>query len=148
MSSVLTMTEITFYFNSPDKLATARALAHKVFEQKKKVLIFSADARTLGALDTLLWSVPPTGFLPHCRASDAMAAETPVLLTSDPDALPHHEILMNLDGERPANFSRFERLLEIVSRDDDDDRARARERFKFYRDRGYEIVRHDLAPKP
>ena len=102
----------------------------------------------LGALDTLLWSVPPTGFLPHCRASDAMAAETPVLLTSDPDALPHHEILMNLDGERPANFSRFERLLEIVSRDDADDRARARERFKFYRDRGYEIVRHDLAPKP
>ena len=70
-----------------------------------------------------------------------------MLLTSDGEALPHHEVLMNLDDERPANFSRFDRLLEIVSRDDEDDKARARVRFKFYRDRGYAITRHDLAQK-
>ncbi len=141
------MTEITFYFNAPDKLATARVLAAKACAQRKRLLIYSRDEGALGTLDAALWASPATGFLPHCRADDKLAAETPVLLTSDGEALPHHEVLMNLDDERPANFSRFDRLLEIVSRDDEDDKARARVRFKFYRDRGYAITRHDLARK-
>jgi DNA polymerase-3 subunit chi len=41
-------------------------------------------------------------------------------------------------------FSRFQRLVEIVGRDDED-REAARARFRFYRDRGYEIVNHDLS---
>jgi DNA polymerase-3 subunit chi len=35
-------------------------------------------------------------------------------------------------------------LIEIVSLDEQD-RADARERFRFYRDRGYEIRTHDLS---
>ena len=139
------MTEITFYFNAPDKLGTARVLANKAFAGGRKLLIFSSDARALGKIDTLLWTTPGTGFLPHCRASDAQAGETPVLLTGDPEAMPHHEVLLNLDHELPLHFSRFDRVIEIVSRDDDEDRAFARTRFKFYRDRGYEIRSHDLA---
>ena len=42
-------------------------------------------------------------------------------------------------------FSRFQRLIEIVSADDADDKQQARERFRYYRDRGYEIRTHDLA---
>ena len=138
------MTEITFYFNAPDKLGIARVLAGKAFASRKKLLIYTRDAQSLRTLDTLLWTTPATGFVPHCRAADKLAAATPILLTDDPEAMPHHEILMNLDDQRPGLFSRFDRLIEIVSRDDADDRARARERFKFYRDRGYEIRRHDL----
>lgn len=141
------MTEITFYFNAPDKLATARTLAAKACGLGKRTLIYSSDARTLASIDALLWTTPPAGFLPHFRASDRHAAETPVLLTDDADALPHHEILLNLDSARHAMFSRFDRVIEIVSRDDADDRAGARERFRFYRDRGYPITRHDLAAR-
>lgn len=139
------MTRIDFYFNAPDKLGVAARLAQKAYASKARLLIFSRDARTLDDLDKRMWVLPATGFLPHCRAGDAIAAETPVLLTSDPEALPHHDILLNLDAERPANFSRFERLLEVVSRDDEEDRAQARARFKFYKDRGYEIKSNDLA---
>lgn len=142
------MTEISFYFNAPDKLGTARTLAGKALAAKKRLLIYCADTATLGRLDNLLWTAPHTGFLPHCRASDRHAGETPILLTGDPEAAPHHEILMNLDRERPALFSRFDRLIEIVSRDDAEDRSLARERFRFYRDRGYEIRQHDLAARP
>lgn len=138
------MTEITFYFNAPDKLGTARVLAAKALASRRRLLIYASDHRTLGMLDNLLWTTPATGFVPHCMASDSHADRTPILLSSDPEAMPHHEILMNLDDQRPALFSRFDRLIEIVSRDDADDRLRARARFKFYRDRGYEIDRHDL----
>jgi len=139
------MTRIDFYFNAPDKLAVAARLAQKAYAAKTRLLIFSRDGQAISALDRKLWEVPATGFLPHCRAGDPQAAETPVLLTSDPEALPHHDVLLNLDDERPANFSRFERVLEIVSRDDEEDRSRARARFKFYKDRGYEIKSNDLA---
>jgi DNA polymerase-3 subunit chi len=141
------MTEISFYFNAPDKLGTARSLALKAYAAKKRLLIFSTDAAVLGMLDTLLWTTPSTGFLPHCRAGERHAEHTPIVLGHDAEATPHHEILMNLDHERPATFSRFDRLIEIVSRDDAEDRSRARERFRFYRDRGYEIRQHDLAKR-
>lgn len=138
------MTRVDFYFNAPDKLATAARLVRKACRAKKKVLVFTRDAAMLDAFDRLLWTAPAIGFVPHCRAHDALAGDTPVLLTADAAVAPHHEILLNLDHERPDNFSRFDRLLEIVSRDDADDRSHARARFKFYRDRGYEIVQNDL----
>ena len=34
-------------------------------------------------LDRLMWTWPATGFLPHCAAHDALAAETPVLIGGD-----------------------------------------------------------------
>jgi hypothetical protein len=45
-------------------------------------------------------------------------------------------VLVNLGGDLPPGFSRFDRLIEIVGTDETD-RIPARERFKFYRDRGY-----------
>ena len=60
---------------------------------------------------------------------------------------PHDEVLINLRPEWPPFFSRFQRLIEIVSLDEED-RSQARARFKFYRDRGYEIKSHDLSKSP
>ena len=143
------MTRIDFYFNAPDKLTTAVKLARKAYAKKNRLLVYTSDAAQLNAFDRLLWSTPATGFVPHCRAAHPLAAHTAVLLTGDAafdaDAMPHHEVMMNLDRERPVQFSRYERLLEIVSRDDQEDRLRARARLKFYRERGYEINTVDLA---
>lgn len=142
------MTRIDFYFNAPDKLGTAAKLARKAYAKKNRLLIYTRDAAQLDALDRLLWVLPPTGFVPHCRAGHKLAGQTAILLSSDagfdPGSMPRHDVLMNLDSERPAQFSRYERLLEIVSRDDQDDRKRARERLRFYRDRGYAIGTVDL----
>jgi DNA polymerase III subunit chi len=46
----------------------------------------------------------------------------------------------------PEGFERFERLIEVVTQDDED-RQRARRRWKHYADRGYAITRRDLALK-
>jgi len=56
----------------------------------------------------------------------------------------HEQLLINLNAQCPAVFSRFERVIEIVSTDDAD-RELARERYRFYRDRGYEIRNHDMS---
>jgi DNA polymerase-3 subunit chi len=137
------MTSVDFYFNAADKLQVACRLAGKALAQGKRLLIY-AQADTAQSIDRLLWTWPATGFVPHCRAGDVLAAETPVLVATEGDATPDCDILLNLGREMPPAFERYERLLEVVARDDDD-RLAARERYRFYRERGYRVANHDLA---
>ncbi|MFH1602290.1 MAG: DNA polymerase III subunit chi [Pseudomonadota bacterium] len=138
------MTRIDFYFDADDKLHVACRLSAKAAQQKLRVLIYTGDEAEARRVDKILWTWQATGFLPHCMTRSPLAAETPVLITHDPEDTPHDEVLLNLHHDWPPAFSRFRRLVEIVGRDDED-REAARCRFRFYRDRGYEIVHHDLA---
>jgi DNA polymerase-3 subunit chi len=52
---------------------------------------------------------------------------------------------VNLRREVPPFFSRFHRLVEIVAAADEDDAHEARTRFRYYRDRGYELRTHDMS---
>lgn len=138
------MTRIDFYFEAEDKLQVACRLSAKAAQQKLRVLIYAPDELQAQKIDKMLWTWQATGFLPHCMTRSPLAAETPVLITHDPEDTPHDEVLLNLHSERPPAFSRFQRLVEIVGRDQED-REAARARFRFYRDRGYEIAHHDLS---
>jgi DNA polymerase-3 subunit chi len=138
------MTQIDFYTHVQDKQLLACKLSAKALEQGLHVLVLTSDESDAVRMDRMLWSVPATGFLPHCRARDELAAVTPVIVDHDPGELAHEQVLLNLSGGRPAFFSRFQRLIEIVSADEAD-REAARERFRFYRDRGYEIRSHDMS---
>ena len=140
------MTQIDFYFHVENKLQTACALSAKAYARGLKVLAFCADAEASQKFSRLLWTAPPVGFIPHCTADDRLAAVTPVIVDHDGSNLPHDEVLINLRAEWPPFFTRFQRLIEIVSLDEAD-RGRARERFKFYRDRGYAIQSHDLSKR-
>jgi DNA polymerase-3 subunit chi len=138
------MTQIDFYTHVEDKLRTACRLAAKAFSHELRVMVFCPDADTAGRVDHLLWTTPAIGFIPHCLARDPLAAVTPIVIDHDGAEPAHDQILLNLRSEWPPFFSRFQRLIEIVSIDEDD-RSLARERFKFYRDRGYEMRTHDLS---
>ncbi|MBK7136396.1 MAG: DNA polymerase III subunit chi [Rhodocyclales bacterium] len=126
-----------------DKVQAACRLIGELYAQGRKVLVYAPAENLAERLDRQLWVQPATGFLPHCRVGAALAAETPVVICGSLDDATHHDVLINLDGDLPPVFSRFERLLEIVGTDEAD-RGPARERFKFYRDRGYAITAHDL----
>jgi len=138
------MTRVDFYFNAADKLQVACRLAGKALAQGKRLLVYVPEPDAAQRLDRMLWTWPATGFVPHCAAHDPLAAETPVLIAGDADGLRDAEVLLNLSHDTPPAFERFERLLEVVARDDGDRQA-ARGRYRFYRDRGYAIADHDLA---
>ena len=138
------MTRIDFYRYAEDKLRFAVRLAAKAYEKPSKLVVYSTDRSVLGELDRALWTFQATRFVPHCFVDSPVAAETPVILATSGDALPHHEVLLNLADEWPPFFSSFDRLLEIVGTDDED-KARARARYSFYRERGYDIQVNDIA---
>lgn len=137
------MTEVLFYTHVDDKLQTACALAAKALARKMRVMLFTPDAAVTDRLSRMLWTVPSTGFMPHCRSQHRLAAVTPVIVDHVPEPLVHDQVLINLRGDAPPFFSRFQRLVEIVGLDQPD-REAARARFRFYRDRGYEIRTHQL----
>lgn len=137
------MTTVDFYFNAADALQVACRLAGKAIGQKKRMLIYAPEPETAQRLDRMLWTWPAVGFVPHCAAHDALAADTPVLLDGRTD-VPHAcELLLNLSRECPPHFERFDRLLEVVGTGDEERKA-GRARYAFYRDRGYRISNHDL----
>jgi len=137
------MTEVLFYTNAADKLHTACQLSCKALSRKMRVMILTPEAQVTDRLSRLLWTTPPIGFNPHCRSADRLAALTPIIVDHATDPVVHEDVLINLRSDMPSYFSRFRRVVEIVTRDSDD-RALARDRFRFYRDRGYEITTHDL----
>ena len=141
------MTDIAFHFNAPDKLAYVCRLLRKAVGSGAKVVVV-ADNATLQALDTQLWTFAPLEFVPHCRADSppALLQASPILLTTalkDAQVLPHQQVLVNLCSTVSAGFERFQRVIEVVSLDDQD-RQNARTRWKQYTDQGYSITRHDL----
>jgi len=138
------VTQIDFYTHVADKLKAACQLTGKAFSHGLKVTVFLADSGAVQRFDRALWMTPAIGFVPHCAPDDPLAAETPVIVDCRGERLLNEEVLLNLRPEWPPFFSRFQRLIEIVSLDEGD-RAQARERFRFYRDRGYEIRTHDLS---
>ena len=137
------MTKVDFYTGSTDKLRTACQLSHKAMQNGVRVVLSAPDAAITDALDKLLWHYPSTAFIPHCRSDAEEAGQTPVVLNNGSEKFPHHDLLISLHNECVSFFSHFERVIEIIGTDADDSRL-GRERFKFYRDRGYELRHIDL----
>lgn len=138
------MTRIDFYFNVDNKFHQVAKLAQVALPKQRRLFIFTSGDDAVAQLETMLWAHPPTGFLPHCRSNHHLAAETPIVLDWEGTLLPHDDILINLTPVHPSFFSRFRRLIELVGVDETD-RMEARSRYRFYRDRGYEIGSHDAA---
>lgn len=141
------MTEVSFHFNVPDTLGYACRLLRKATRQGSRVTV-TGDGTTLSGLDRVLWTFDPIEFIPHVlvRRGEPPAERlraTPVCLAEDLGGALHQEVLVNLGAEPPRGFESFDRVIEIVSTDEDE-RAAARARWKHYAARGYAIVRHEV----
>lgn len=141
------MTRISFHFNVPHRLGYACRLLRKATRQGARVTA-TGPGPMLAELDRLLWTFDPIEFVPHLRRDadtpvPARLQATPVCLVANPALALHHEVLVNLGAGLPAGFESFERLVEIVSTEEDD-RAAARQRWKHYSARGYTIEKHEV----
>ena len=136
------MTRIDFYFNVLDKQQVIADLVQTALKKRRQVTIFATDETAAGTVSANLWQNKPEYFLPNVQSKHLHASTTPVIIGFQGDDLTHElmqdDMLINLTAHEPIFFSRFTQLVELVSNDEQDKMA-ARARFKFYRDRGYEI---------
>jgi DNA polymerase III subunit chi len=135
------MTQIDFYHYTSDRFLYACNLASKVYGMGRKVCVNLDTEADAERFDHLLWTYQQLKFIPHVRMKTAkpeVVSATPILLLTEGDEPPHHDVLINLSSQWPKPFASFERLLEIVEHDETQKQS-ARERYKFYKSRGFEI---------
>jgi DNA polymerase-3 subunit chi len=140
------MTRIDFYSNTRDKLEVVRKLIAKSRQAGHCVLVRTPDARAAEEIDNYLWTQPPLSFMPHVRSGHPLARQTPIVIGDNPDELVSPDVLINLDRDTPGYFSRFERLLEVIGNDPGEIQA-GRDRYRFYKERGYELKHNDMTGK-
>lgn len=141
------MTQVDFYVLKDSSPAAgplfACRLAEKAVKQGHSIFINTASDQQLRQMDDLLWSFRAGSFLPHSVYNAGAHQAEPVLLgcAAEPDG--PSDVLLNLAADIPAFFSRFSRVVEVVS-GDETQRAAARGRYGFYRDRGYTLNTHKI----
>ena len=120
------MAEVAFHFNAPDKAAYACRLLRKAYLKGARVAVL-APREQLDTLDRGLWLLAQGEFVPHCIGADAEATRrhSPIHLLERLDERAPTQVLVNLTDAVPADYSRFERVIEVVDLDDED-RALAR----------------------
>ncbi|MEP1895136.1 MAG: DNA polymerase III subunit chi [Alloalcanivorax venustensis] len=145
------MTEILFYITEQAgegvQTALARRIAEKAWRQSRRIYVHCRDDAHARDVDAAFWAQPATGFLPHDLAGAPVAgtpvAGTPVVVGHGDDPGDHHDVLINLAPEVPDFATRFQRVAEMIT-GDGPLREAGRARFRFYRDRGFQIQSHRL----
>ena len=110
-------------------------------DQGHRIFINAADEAQARTLDELLWSFRPASFLPHGLQGQEHSDTIAIGWGQEP--LDHNDLLINLQLDIPPFFSRFQRVAEVVTQDPDSLQA-LRESWKFYKERGYQLEKHDL----
>ncbi|MEH6636008.1 MAG: DNA polymerase III subunit chi [Halioglobus sp.] len=139
------MTRVGFYVvqgaEQGQRLQVAVRLADKAFAQGHRIFINAVDEAQARSLDEMLWSYRPASFLPHGLHGQEHSDSIAIGWGQEPND--HNDLLINLQLDIPEFFSRFQRVAEVVTQDPTS-LAALRKSWKFYKERGYQLEKHDL----
>lgn len=145
------MTKVDFYLLAGNgqnaREVMACKLIDKIYQLNHKVYVHTDSPQDASRIDEMLWTLKPGNFIPHDIISDKRnteeSAKAPVIIGHEKSAPQIHDVLINLTHEVPLFFSQFKRVAEFVDAEDSH-RSLGRTRFKFYKDRGYELDTHEI----
>lgn len=142
------MTQVDFYIvgngGIDAALLFASRLAQKAWARGHGVRLVARDDTERQQLRDTLWQFDPESFLPHCDDSEKCIAHAVQTGTDAAAAHSQFDVLINLGREVESGFSRYHRVAEIVCQDSDWLQA-SRDRYRFYRDRGHPLNRHEVS---
>jgi DNA polymerase III subunit chi len=148
------VTRIDFYVldgvSDEPRLRLACRLAEKAAKREHRVYINCETAAEAAQLDELLWTFSQSSFLPHRivgpgdDADDKEPDLEPVSIgVGRPPSNASDDLMINLASAVPEFFSRYQRVAELID-GNENRREDGRKRYRFYRDRGYEMATHRL----
>ena len=139
------MPAIAFHFNVGNPVSYLPKLLRKVHAAGKRAVVL-LPAETVSQINQVLWTHDEAEFLPHATHADPdwMQSRSPLLLTPQLGDVAGRSVLINMQPDLPDGLDRFERVLELVTLQDDDRQA-ARQRWKHYTQAGYAIEQFDVS---
>lgn len=133
-------------------------LCEKALQQQLSVLVYAKSLEQAQQIDELLWTFKANSFIPHKNQltehepNDEITSSFfyPVLICTEAaiantkKRFDHYQqLLINLTSEPPAFFPQFNRVAELVDKNDDE-KEKARNRYRTYRQQGYDLKKYDL----
>ena len=145
------MARVDFYIlnsDGPDEpLRVACRVAEKAWRQGNRVRVESDSPDELRRLDALMWTFKQESFLPHELEGERddwqQLDPAPVVLGRVGGCAEAPDVLINLGTALPPAADRCPRIAEIVSADAESKQA-ARDRYRQYRERGFELGNHQV----
>jgi DNA polymerase-3 subunit chi len=141
------VTRIDFYSleagSNADRFLLTCRLVERIYAKGLRIYVHVPDREGARHLDRLLWTYREQSFLPHALHAQADPELTPILIGDGGETCDEDQVLINLGLEVPTFFARFERLCEPVDQSPAV-REAGRARFRYYRDRGYELHHHEI----
>jgi DNA polymerase-3 subunit chi len=136
------MTRVEFYFNVANKFVKTAELCEKALAKGRQLTVYTQDDAMSSEIQDHLWTNSATSFLANSKLGEAQSKFSPIIIDSSGRNLLQDDVLINMQIIQPLFFSRFRYLVELVGNDEEDKTA-ARARFRFYKDRGYDIKSTD-----
>jgi DNA polymerase-3 subunit chi len=135
------MTEIAFYHLQNSPLETVLpVLLEKTLDAGKRALVLAGSVERVEALNALLWSHDPNGWLPHGSAKDGDPEDQPIWLSADQDNANGASFLFLTDGTAGRDLESFERCFNLFDGRDAAAVEAARERWKELKDAGHGLT--------
>lgn len=143
------VTRVDFAFDADGRVQQAARSILRHVARGARLFVYCDDPARMNEIDSALWSVDDISFVPHEKLLDEGSESLPVSLVNQAGwplvanrVLPE-DWLVNLDDDCPPEPTLFNRILEIVSRDDTD-KQQARQRWRQYQALGADLHAHQL----
>ena len=127
------MTHIEFIFNIVDKTKLVIGLTEHLIRRNRSALIYFKDQSDIHNFSLSL--LEKELFMPHLIEENALLNKLS-LTQSKVDLM--DDTLINFTSKEIQGFSRYLKMYELVGHDNEDKNS-ARERYRFYKDCGYQV---------
>lgn len=127
---------------SLDARKLACRLAMMAWERGHHITLITDTDALARDMDKLLWELPADRFLPHGPALEPEGKAAPVVITTM-SGVDTGDVMINLSLQAVPEPTRFNRLLEIVSQQEDQLLA-SREKYRHYKDQGINPMTHEI----
>lgn len=122
-------------------LYTCRLL-EKAYSQGHRIFVYCDNEEEANLIDELLWTYKDESFIPHNIQGEGPLPPPAVQIgfTGEPSGF--NDILINMARTIPPFYTRFRRILEIVTADEVAKNI-SRDHFRTYRKQGFELFTHN-----
>ncbi len=145
------LTRIDFYYDVKDTFLFASRITRKLYydnvvTHEHPLVIRCKNQPQCDEFTESVHHFSERDFIPLVNFSDKNAKFSPIILLTQSE-IPFWAddivVLLNLDAKIEMTFSSYSRVIEIVDQSEVN-RQKGREKYKFYKERGYEVFNHKV----
>src|SRR3990167_2159759 len=127
--------------NTYQKDLIACKLIEKAYNKGHRIFVFCDNEQQAHHIDELLWTFKEESFIPHNLQGEGPDSPPPIQIGFDPNLCIFNDLLLNMSQTIPEFYTRFKRVLEIVT---NETKEIAREHYRYYKQQRAQLVTHQI----